>query len=337
MSSLDDTSAARSIDGTRFDSASFASIAVATRSDVDESLHHGAAVVVDPAGVVLASVGDPELLIHPRSALKPFQADAMLAAGLELPHRLLAVVAASHSGEQRHLDAVVEILERHGLEVSDLANTATRPFGADARDAARRAGIEPSSLQQNCSGKHAAMLATCRINGWAIDSYLDPEHPLQELIADHIDSLAARDGGAVADIGVDGCGAPTHVMPLVDVARSLGAMFHNGSDVAEAMAAEPAMVGGTGRDVTLWMEAVPGLAAKEGAAGVMVVGLPDGRAGALKIADGNDDVRRAVTPELLRRLGVDVDGLHRTVLDRVAVPVLGHGMPVGEIRPLPWA
>ena len=324
-------------DGTRFGGSSFAPIAVATRSGTDESLHHGAAVVVDAAGAVVASTGDPELLVHPRSSLKPFQADAMVAAGLELPPRLLAVVTASHSGEQRHLDAVVEILDRHGLTVDDLANTPSRPYGKKARASARSAGVEPSALQQNCSGKHAGMLATCRINGWAIDSYLDPDHPLQEAISDHIDALAGRQGGSVADVGVDGCGAPTHLMPLVDVARSLGSMIRAGSAVATAMAEEPAMVGGSDRDVTIWMEAISGLVAKEGAAGVMVVGLPDGRAGALKIADGSDDARRAATPELLRRLGVDVDGEHRSILDRVAATVLGHGATVGTIRPLPWA
>ena len=324
------------IDGTRFDASSFVPIAVATRNGLDESLHHGAAVVIDADGDVVASAGDPELLVHPRSALKPFQADAMVEAGLDLPHDLLAVVAASHSGEQRHLDAVLAILERHGLTIADLGNAADRPYGAAARNAARVAGVEPSPLQQNCSGKHAAMLATCRINGWATDSYLDPDHPVQEVILDHIDSLAGRRGGAVADVGIDGCGAPTHVMPLVDVARSLAAMLRDGSDVVAAMSAEPAMVGGTGRDVTLWMEAVPGLAAKEGAAGVMVVGLRDGRAAALKVAGGSDSVRRALTPELLRRIGVDVDVLHRDVLNRVVVPILGHGVPVGSIQPLPW-
>lgn len=325
------------IDGTRFNTSSFGPVAVATRNDIDESMHHGAAVIVDADGSVVASVGDPELLIHPRSALKPFQADAMVAAGLDLPPRLLAVVAASHSGEQQHLDAVVAILDRYGLGVDDLANTATRPSGAEARRAARAAGVEPSALQQNCSGKHAGMLATCRINDWATDSYLDPDHPLQEAITDHIDALAGRDSGSVADVGVDGCGAPTHVMPLVDVARSLAAMIHAGSSVVAAMSAEPMMVGGTDRDVTLWLQAVPGLVAKEGAAGVMVMGLAGGRTAALKIADGSDDARRAVTPELLRKLGVDVDVRHRDVLEQVTVRVQGHGVPVGSIRPIPWS
>ncbi|MEP1122955.1 MAG: asparaginase [Ilumatobacter sp.] len=324
------------IDGTRFDSSAFAPIAVATRNDVDESLHHGAAVVVDADGAVSVSVGDPEVPVYPRSSLKPFQADAMVEAGLDLPSELLAVVAASHSGEQRHLDAVLEILARHDLSVADLANTPDRPAGPTMRVAAIAAGVEPSPLQQNCSGKHAGMLATCRINGWPIDTYLERDHPLQQAITARIDALAGRSGGSVVDVGVDGCGAPTHVMPLVDVARSLGAMRRAGSIVTAAMSAAPSMVAGTDRDTTLWMQAVPGLVAKDGAAGVMVVGLPDGRAAALKIADGSDDVRRAVTPMLLRELGVDVDGEHRNVLDAVTVRMLGHGAPVGSVQPLPW-
>jgi len=324
------------ITGTRFATGSFAPIAVATRNHVDESLHHGAGVVVGSDGSIVRALGDPELLIHPRSALKPFQATVMVDAGLDLPHRLLAVVTASHSGEERHLAAVREILQRHDLSVDELANTPARPYGHAARAAARAAGVEPSALQQNCSGKHAGMLATCRINGWTTDSYLDPDHPLQAMIADTIDRLAGRPGGSVADVGVDGCGAPTHVMPLVDVARAFGVLVREGSDATEAMAAEPLLVGGTDRDVTIWMEAVPGLAAKEGAAGVMVLALPDGRAAAAKIADGADTARQAVTVEMLRRLGVDVDGRLSAVRDRVAVPVLGHGVPVGALTALSW-
>ncbi|MDG2040450.1 MAG: asparaginase [Ilumatobacter sp.] len=324
------------IEGTRFAESSFEPIAVATRSDVEESLHHGVGVVVGPDGSIVRVIGDPELLIYPRSALKPLQTAAMVDAGLDLPHRLLAVVSASHSGEQRHLDAVLEILQRHDLTVNDLGNTPGRPYGEVARSAARTAGVEPSRLQQNCSGKHAGMLATCRVNGWTTDSYLDPDHPLQKTISDSIDRLAARPGGSVADVGVDGCGAPTHLMPLVDVARALSVLMRGGGAAVASMAAEPFLVGGTDRDVTSWMEAVPGLVAKEGADGVMLLGLADGRAAAAKIADGSNLARRAVTVEMLRRLGVDVDGVMALIRDRVSVPVFGHGAPVGALTALPW-
>jgi L-asparaginase II len=102
------------------------------------------------------------------------------------------------------------------------------------------------------------------------------------------------------------------------------------------MTAHPEMVGGVDRDVTIWMDAVPGLVAKEGADGVMVVGLVDGRAGALKIADGSNRARQAATVELLRRVGVDVDGALADVAERVAVPTFGHGREVGSLRPLAW-
>lgn len=324
------------IPGTRFSTASFGPVAVADRSGTDESLHHGAGVVIDAGGIVVRSVGDPELPVFPRSSLKPFQAAAMVRAGLDLPHRLLAVVVASHSGEAVHLQAVHEILDRFDLTVDDLANTVDRPFGVADRERSLRDGSAPSRIEQNCSGKHAGMLATCRINGWPIDSYLDEGHPLQTAITEEIDRLAGRDGGSVVDVGIDGCGAPSHVMPLVDVARAFGALLLAGADVVGAMTAHPHLVGGTGRVDTTWMESVPGLAAKEGAAGMMVLGLADGRAAALKIADGSEGARAAVMAEILRMLGVDVDGALADVRDSLAVPVLGHGDPVGAVRPLAW-
>jgi L-asparaginase II len=317
---------------TRFDPDPFRPIVVTSRNGVDESLHHGAAVVVDAGGCLAASIGDPEVAIFPRSALKPFQANAMVRAGLELPHRLLAVVTASHSGESNHLEAVVEILDQHGLRVEDLGNTPAHPYGAEANRAALLAGVAPTSLQQNCSGKHAGMLATCRVNDWSVADYLDQAHPLQVAIVTEIERLAGR---SACHIGIDGCGAPTHVMPLVDVAQAMRTMMREGSEVGEAMAAHPALVGGMGRDVTLWMEAIPGLAAKEGADGVIVAAMPDGRAGAAKIADGSDLARQTVTVDLLRRMGIDVDA-HPGVLERVRVPVLGHGRRVGSQRSLDW-
>ena len=307
-------------------------LAVADRNGLDESLHLGAGVALDVDGSVIASVGDPAIDIYPRSSLKPFQAAAMVANGLDLPDRLLALAAASHMGEQRHLDGVVEILTMHGLSVDDLRNTPSRPAGAASRAQARLAGTEPSSLQQNCSGKHAAMLATCVVNGWSTADYLEPAHPLQLAIISELETLGAK----VAHVGVDGCGAPTHVIGLDETARAMGRLARSGSSVTRAMSSFPLMVGGTDRDVSIWMDAVPGLAAKDGAQGVMVMASAEGRSAAFKIADGADSARQAVTAEAMRHLGVDVDGEHADVRDRLAVTVLGHGDVVGSIRALPW-
>jgi L-asparaginase II len=316
---------------TRFDGR-LAPIAVATRSGLEESVHEGAGVAIGPGGVELASVGDPDLVVYPRSSLKPMQAHAMLGLGLELADDQLAVACASHSGSAAHLAAVRSILDRYRLDESDLANTPARPFGAAERASARVAGIEPSSLQQNCSGKHAAMLATCRVNGWATDDYLDTDHPLQVAITAGMASL----GAAVHHVGIDGCGAPTHAFSLRDLAGAFAELAAPGSAISRAMTAHPVMVAGPTRDVTLWMQAVPTLIAKEGAAGVMAAGLADGRAVAFKIADGSDVARQAVVPEALRAAGLDVDTAAARTVERVAVPVLGHGEPVGRVAALEW-
>lgn len=308
---------------TRFDAA-FAPIAVATRSGFDESLHHGAGVALDVDGSVTAGVGDPNLVVYPRSCLKPLQAHAMLELGLTLPDELLAVACASHDGAPMHLEAVLGILDSFGLAESDLQNTPSHSL-CDPH-----AQAPPTSLQQNCSGKHAAMLATCFINAWPIDTYLESDHPLQVAITERITEL----GCTVAHVGVDGCGAPTHAIGLDELAGAFSKL--SGESVGRAMRAHPALVGGTERDVTLWMQAVPGLMAKEGAAGVMAASMQDGRAFAFKIASGSDPARQAVTPQALRTIGVEVDGDAAETLERVVVPMLGHGREVGRIEPLGW-
>jgi len=320
------------IDDTRFDTGSFAPIAVATRSGLDESLHFGAGLVRDGLGAVEACIGDSATIVYPRSSLKPLQADAMVAAGLDLPADLLAVACASHRGEAMHLDAARRMLEMVGLTESDLQNTPARPHGAAARDAARRAGTDASALQQNCSGKHAAMLATCKINDWPIEHYLAVEHPLQQTITAHMAQLV---GAAITEIGIDGCGAPAQAFSLSGLADAFAAVALADGPVARAMRAHPELVGGTGRDVTLWMRAVPGLIAKEGAAGVLAAALPDGRAVAYKIADGSDAARQAVMPKAMKLLGVDRDTIQRLVAE-TRVPVMGHGREVGQLRPLRW-
>lgn len=309
-----------------------APIAVADRSGFDESIHHGAGVALDGDRVV-ATVGDPDLVVYPRSCLKPLQVDAMIGLGLDVPDDQLAVACASHDGAEIHLRTVRRLLADHGLGDDDLDNTPARPFGAGARSAARLAGVEPSSLQQNCSGKHAAMLATCAVNGWPTAGYRDADHPLQRGITAHLRAL----GCGVEHVGVDGCGAPTHAFALRDLARAFAEVAQPGSRVARAMGAHPVLVAGEDRDVTAWLRALPGAVAKEGAAGMMAAGLPDGRAVAFKIADGSDVARRAVTPESFRALGLDVDTLAADAVRAARVPVLGHGREVGVLRALDWS
>ncbi len=308
---------------TRVDGA-FAPIAVATRSGFDESLHHGAGAAVAADGSLIAYVGDPHVIVYPRSCLKPMQAHAMVGLGLELPDELLAVACASHAGTPMHLEAVLAILARYGLDTSQLQNTAA-PALSDPRS-------EPSSLRQNCSGKHAAMLATCVVNGWPTETYLDLEHPLQVAIVSAFGDL----GCVVHHIGVDGCGAPTHALALDELAGAFAALASTDASVARSMRATPLMVGGAEFDDTLWMQAVPGLMAKEGAAGMMAMALADGRAAAFKIADGSGLARRPVIPEALRVLGVDVDAAAASARDRAVVPVLGHGHEVGRVEALEW-
>ena len=257
----------------------FVPLAVTSRSGMDESVHSGAVVCLAPSGDVAYAAGDPSVVIYPRSANKPLQAQAMVRAGLRLAPAQLAVVCASHDGTPAPLDAVRAVLASAGLGESALANTPDLPLDGASRDAVLRAGGGPSSILQNCSGKHAGMLACCICNDWPADpSYLSLEHPLQEQITVTIATLA---GELVAHVGVDGCGAPAHAFSLAGLARAFAALAVAGGAVPEAMTAHPELVGGERRDVTALMRAVPGLIAKDGAEGVFAAALPDGRAVAL--------------------------------------------------------
>ncbi len=307
----------------------FVPVALTTRSGLAESVHFGAVVGVDADGSVAFAAGDPDATIYPRSSNKPLQAVAMVEAGLALPPDLLALVCASHDGTPMHTDAALRILASAGLDESALRNTADLPLDKPTSEALLRAGGSRTSLQMNCSGKHSAMVATCVINGWPIETYLDPDHPLQQLITSRLPDLI---GQRVAHVGIDGCGAPAHAMTLLGLAHAFrniatGAAGPAGTSVFDAMTRHPEMVGGTTRDVTTMMRLVPGLMAKDGAEGVFAAALPDGRAIALKIADGADRARPPVMIAALAALGIDVTEL----IGRIGAPILGHGEPVGEV------
>jgi L-asparaginase II len=191
-------------------------LAEVIRGGCVESTHRGSAVVVDADGDVLASWGDPGRRILPRSSLKPAQASAMVRSGLDLDDHLLALAAASHSGETFHRESVQSLLDEAGIDADMLGNPSDLPYGMRAREEFLAAGRVRSKIAMNCSGKHAAMLITTARHGWSIPDYVDPEHPLQRLIREEISVLAGEQPWTVT---VDGCGAPLFGLSLTGLAR----------------------------------------------------------------------------------------------------------------------
>jgi L-asparaginase II len=305
-------------------------VAEIVRHGFVEGHHYGSVVALDPDGTVAWSVGDVADPILPRSCNKPLQALGMLRAGLDLPPDLLALACASHSGEPFHVEGVRRLLAAVGLSEADLRTPPDYPLDDAAREQVIRDGGQKAPVLMNCSGKHAAMLATCVVNGWPTDSYPDPDHPLQRALLGTVERLA---GEQVVATGVDGCGAPLFALTLAGLARAFVAIATASPGtpehrVAEAIRANPAWLGGTRRDVTALIAGVPGLIAKDGAEGVYAAALPDGRAVTFKVDDGAQRARPPIMVAALRALGVDAP-----VLDDLAdVPLLGGGRPVGEVR-----
>ncbi|MBQ0868675.1 asparaginase [Streptomyces smyrnaeus] len=306
-------------------------LAEVVRSGFTEGQHRGSLVVLAADGSVTCALGDPEAPVFPRSANKPFQASAVLRSGLELSGERLALAAASHSGEGFQLDLVRTMLAEHGLTESHLRCPASLPLDEKEAEAFLAAGSTRTPLAMDCSGKHAAMLAACQANGWPVDSYLDPDHPLQKLVRE---TLEEATGDPVAHIGVDGCGAPLMAVSLTGLARGFRALALASAGtpegrVAEAMRAHPEYVGGTRRHDTWLMRELPGAVSKMGAEAVQGFALPDGSALALKVEDG---AARALGPVLARALSRHM-GVSAPVLQRLATaPILGGGVQVGEVR-----
>ena len=317
----------------------FVELAVVRRSGFVESRHSGALLALDADGRVAAELGDADAPVLPRSTAKPLQATACLLAGAPLEGPALAIAAGSHTGTDAHADVVRAVLAEAGLTEDALGCPADRPQDGPTRDALVRAGEPPARVRMNCSGKHAAMLLACRVNGWSTDGYLDPGHPLQQRVRAVTEGLT---GTPVRHVAVDGCGAPlfgTTVRGLATAFRALRLADPGepAGRVAAAMRAHPEFVGGPGHPNTELMRHVPGAVAKGGAEGVIGVAGPGGQAVAMKVVDGNPRATTLLALEVLAGLGVDVSG----VGDLRTVPVLGGGARVGEVAPgaavLAWA
>ncbi|MGN6334279.1 MAG: asparaginase [Motilibacteraceae bacterium] len=307
-------------------------VAEVLRSGVVESRHRGSLVVLGPDGAELRAVGAVDEPVFPRSSNKPLQATGMLEIGLDLAGPQLALAASSHSGEPVHVSTAREVLAGAGLDESALQTPPDWPLDDEALLAHARAGGGPERVLMNCSGKHAAMLATCVLNGWPLETYREPDHPLQVAIRATVERMA---GEPVAAVGVDGCGAPVLALTLRGLARAFSALVTApvgtpARRVADAMVAHPELVGGTHRHVTALMRAVPGLVAKDGAEGVYAAALPDGSAVALKIEDGADRPRHALLVQALRGLGAASPALDAVA----ATPVVHLGRSAGAVRVL---
>jgi L-asparaginase II len=316
-------------------------VAELVRSGFVEGHHYGSVVALDPGGAVDWAVGSVVEPILARSSNKPVQALGMVRLGLDLPPDLLALACASHSGEPFHIEGARRILASAGLDESALQTPPDYPIDDEAREAVIRAGGHRSSIQMNCSGKHAAMLATCVVNGWETSTYLSVDHPLQVGIRSAFEELT---GESVVAVAVDGCGAPLLSTSLVGLATAFRrlALGIDGVDqpdsacarVADAIRRHPEFVSGTRRDERELLMAIPGSIGKAGAESCYAVALADGRAFALKTDDGAARVRPVLMAEALRRSGVDLEpGVDGDAVRRTGVvPLLGGGQPVGEIR-----
>ncbi|KAB2347879.1 asparaginase [Actinomadura rudentiformis] len=307
------------------------------RSGFVESWHRGSAIGLGAEGSVTVRTGTPDVPIFPRSANKPMQAVAMLRSGLGLEGELLALAAGSHSGEDFHVEGAEKILAGAGVSADLLQCPAQWPLEPEVGLEVARSGGDRSRLRMNCSGKHAGMLAACVVAGWPTDSYLAPEHPLQQAVRDVVEELSGEKPVAV---GVDGCGAPLFAISVIGVARAFRALVlaEPGTperQVADAMREHPAWTSGTRREERRLMDAVPGLMVKCGAEGVDAFAYADGRAGAVKVDDGSMRARTPVTVALLRALGIDTaPNVDAAVLEDLAtVGLHGGDGAVGAIRP----
>lgn len=324
-----------------------APLVTVTRGNLVECTHYGALAVVDADGRLLHSIGDPYLVTYPRSSAKPLQALPLVESGgadrFGFSDREIAIMCASHTGEDVHLATVQGILERIGLDASALLCGVHPPINKAAATRLVQAGRSPTPLHSNCSGKHAGMLALARFLGLPHEGYEKPDHVVQKRI---LDVITAFTDVPVANIilASDGCTVPTFGMPLYNFALAFARLVQPDrwaplrqaacQRVIRAMQAHPEMVSGSDRlDTDLMRVAGDALICKGGAEGFLAMGIlpcplyPRGAGIAVKVIDGDSAgrARPAIAIELLRQLGV-LDN------DQLAALAGYHKSPVNNMR-----
>lgn len=322
-------------------------LAELTRGGITESLHLGSVAVVDARGRLLYAAGDPTFPTFTRSTIKPFQALPLLRAGglaqFGYGSRELALMCASHSGEDMHVEVVDAMLKKAGCGEHHLGCGCHLPLRYAS-------GVAPADarytqLHHNCSGKHAGFLAWCVQQQAPLDSYLALDHPLQQQVRAALADVAGLETDDLR-AGTDGCSAPNYALPLARLAYAYARLALSETDpehepdlgrLFDAMTAHPELVSGTGRSDLAFMRAGPGdWVAKVGAEGVQALGIRSAGIGvAVKVADGASRALYPATIAVLQQLGL-LDALTQSPLAEFARPqVHNHaGVPTGEIRPL---
>jgi L-asparaginase II len=316
-----------------------------TRGPEVESRHRGQIVVADAAGKLHHQIGDPEVLVCLRSLAKPFQALAVLTSGAAKSFGFggaeLALFSGSLSGQGFQTFLITSILERLGLKADALQCGTHPPLHKPTAQALAQAGQKPSPLQHTCAGKHTAMLALCVHHGWPIEDYLNPAHPVQQLILGHVARMVGVPKAQIP-VAIDGCGAPVFYVPLKNIALGYArlAASQPGSpagELMEAIVTHPRHIAGDGRLDTEVMQALPGkIFAKAGSEGGYAFCLIEGALGvALKIEDGGT---RAVNPAvvaLLSQLGALTPAADKALAPFREPAILNHRQEeVGRIRPV---
>jgi len=322
-----------------------------TRGGIVESRHRGAFAVADAGGGLAVALGDIASPIFPRSAIKAFQALAMVELAADrfgFTEEEIALACASHGGEPEHVRVARAMLAKLGLDQADLECGAHWPYDAEAQHALAAAGERPGAIHNNCSGKHAGMLALALTLDVDPKGYTDVSHPVQRTIAATLRDLCGIDPDA-QPCGTDGCSVPTWAMPLAAWARGF-ARFASGASLAperrraarRIMAAvrnHPFMVAGSERFCTRLMQAVPRAFVKTGAEGVFCGAVPHAGFGlAVKCDDGAGRAAEAIMAALLAHLPVWTPEEEARLRSFATVPVTNRaGLEVGELRALETA
>ncbi len=324
-------------------------LAAVTRGDHIESLHYGSITVVDSTGRLINHLGDPGALVFMRSACKPFQAMPLIAhpamSRFGFIPQEIAVICASHSGEPRHLEAVSSILSKIGCSKSDLQCGVHPPFYYEALGRQPRAEEVFTPLHHNCSGKHAGMLALCKLLGAPTRGYLDQHHPVQEAILEAVSHFSGVPRVGIG-VGIDGCSAPNFALPLAALARGYARLARSIPDprygqaprlIFAEMANHPEMVAGLKRLDTILMHTGRGdWVTKAGAEGVQGIAIQSRGWGiAIKIADGAARALPVVAVEVLRQLGLVGAPLDPALVAFAPLKITNsRGIETGEIRPV---